>query len=211
MDGWPGGNPGGNPVKLYAELPVQRTRQVIFDLVALAWCALWIRLGMLLSDLVDKLSAGGRLLIDAGKDLQETTSSVQGAVVRVPVIGSFLKERFDGLAGIGRSLEESGVSQLQTVDTLSTWVGVVVALLPILLALWIWVSRRASWIRDASAAVRLRNDSRNHYLFALRAITNRPLTELSSPAARDAIRAFHDGDYAPLARLELKELGLRNR
>jgi hypothetical protein len=198
-------------MKLYAELPAQRTRQVILDLIALAWCAVCIRLGMFVHDLVDKLSAAGELLVDAGKDLQQTTSSVQGAVVRVPVIGSFLRERFDGLAGVGRSLEESGVSQLRTVDTLSMWLGVVVALLPILLALWIWTSRRASWIRDASAAARLRNDSRNHYLFALRAISNRPLTELSSPAARDAIRAFHDGDYAPLARLELRGLGLRNR
>lgn len=198
-------------MKIYAELPAQRTRQVILDLIALAWCALWIRLGMSLHDLLDKLSAAGRLLIDAGKDLQETTSSVQDAVVRVPVIGSFLKERFNGLAGVGRSLQESGVSQLRTVDTLSMWLGVVVALLPILLVLWMWINRRASWIRDASAAVRLRADSENQYLFALRAITSRPLTALRSPTAREAIRAFHAGDYAPLARLELKEMGLRYR
>ncbi|HEU4867511.1 MAG TPA: hypothetical protein VFV09_07265 [Actinomycetota bacterium] len=198
-------------MKLYAELPTQRSRQAFFDLFLVAWCWAWIRVGMYMNDLVEKLSAAGRMLIDAGKDLEGTASSVQGTVVRVPVLGSFLKERFDGLVGVGQSLQDSGNSQVATVDTLSSWVGVIVALLPILLALTVWLWRRAGWIRDASAAARLREDPENLYLFALRAISNRPLTELRTKDARQAIRAFHTGDYAPLARLELKEMGLRYR
>ena len=198
-------------MKLYAELPTQRYRQAFFDLFLVAWCWAWIKVGMYLNDLVEKLSAAGRLLIDAGRDLEDTASSVQGTVVRVPVLGSFLKERFDGLVGVGQSLQDSGNSQVNTVDTLSMWLGIIVALLPILLALVIWLSRRAGWIRDASAAARLREDSENLHLFALRAISNRSLAELRSKEAREAIRAFHAGDYAPLARLELKEMGLRYR
>lgn len=198
-------------MKLYAERPQQRFLQALFDVVVVVWCWIWIRVGLYIHDLVDRLSAAGHFLIDAGKDLEETASSVQGNVVRVPVLGSFLKERFDSLVDVGQSLQDSGMSQLRTVDSLSLWLGFVVALLPILLALWIWASTRAGWIRDASAAVRLRDDPLNHHLFALRAISNRPLTELSSPAARDAIRAFHAGDFAPLARLELEEMGLRYR
>ena len=198
-------------MKLYAELPSQRYRQALFDALAVTWCYLWIRIGMYLNDLVDKLSSAGRLLIDAGQDLENSASSVQGTVVRVPVIGSFLKERFDGLVGVGESLQESGASQVNTVDTLSMWVGVIAALLPILLALAVWMWRRAGWIRDASAAARLRDDSENLYLFALRAITTRPLTDFRTREARDAIQAFHSGDYGPLARMELKQMGLRYR
>lgn len=198
-------------MKLYAELPQRRTSQALLDISLVAWGTAWIRLGMLISDLIDRLGAGGRLLIDAGTDLEDNASSVQDSVVRVPVIGTFLQQRFEGLADVGRSLQESGMSQLRTVNTLSLWMGAVVALLPILLGVWFWASRRAGWIRDASAAVKLRDDSRNHYLFALRAVSNRPLTALSSPAALEAVSAFHDGDYAPLARLELEELGLRSR
>ncbi len=198
-------------MKLYAELPTQRYRQAFFDMFMAAWCWAWIRVGMYINDLVEKLSAAGRLLIDAGEDLEGATSSVQGTVVRVPIIGSFLKDRFDGLAGVGQSLQDSGNSQVATVDTLSMWLGIIVALLPILLALTVWLWRRAGWIRDASAAARLREDPENLYLFALRAISNRPLTELRSKDARQAIRAFHAGDYAPLARLELREMGLRYR
>lgn len=198
-------------MKLYAELPAPRYRQALVDVFLIAWCWGWIRVGMYLNDLVEKLSAAGRLLIDAGRDLEDTASSVQGTVVRVPILGSFLKERFDGLVGVGQSLQDSGNSQVDTVDTLSMWLGIIVALLPILLALTVWLWRRAGWIRDASAAVRLRDDPENLYLFALRAISNRPLTELRSRDARHAIRAFHAGDYGPLARIELKEMGLRYR
>lgn len=198
-------------MKLYAELPTQRFRQAFFDLFVLAWCWMWIRIGMYLNDLVEKLSAAGRLLIDAGQDLEDIGSSVQRTVVRVPVLGSFLEERFDGFVGVGQSMQDSGNSQVETVDTLSLWLGIIVALLPILLALTVWLWRRAGWIRDASAAARLREDPENLYLFALRAISNRPLTDLRSKEARQAIRSFHAGDYAPLARLELEQLGLRYR
>ncbi|CAN5858142.1 hypothetical protein BH23ACT12_BH23ACT12_15120 [soil metagenome] len=198
-------------MKLYAELPSQRYRQALFDTFAVVWCYLWIRAGMYLNYLVEKLSAAGRLLIEAGQDLEDTASSVQGTVVRVPVIGSFLKERFDGLVGVGESLQESGASQVTTVDTLSNWVGIIVAVLPILLALTIWLWRRAGWIRDASAAARLREDSENLHLFALRAVSNRPLTDFRTREAREAIGAFHSGDYAPLARMELERMGLRYR
>lgn len=198
-------------MKLYAELPALRSRQAVFDLLLVAWCWAWIRLGMYMNDLVEKLSAAGRMLIGAGEDLEDTASSVQGTVVRVPVLGRFLKERFDGLVGVGQSLQDSGNSQVDTVNTLSMWIGIIVALLPILLALAVWLRRRVGWIRDASTAARLREDPENLYLFALRAISNRPLTELRSNQARQAIRAFHAGDYAPLARMELEQMGLRYR
>lgn len=197
-------------MKLYAELPARRLRQVAADAALAAWAALWVLAGRQVHDLVGSLAAAGNLLVDAGEDLERNTSSVQGAVLRVPVIGSFLKERFDGLVGAGRSLQESGMSQIQTVESLSWWLGFVVALLPILLGLWIWGTRRLRWMREASAVDRLRADPANAYLFALRALATRPMSQLSTPAARAAVRSFHDGDYSPLADLELRQLGLRS-
>lgn len=173
------------------------------------WSFLWIRVGMHLHDLVGELASAGRLLIDAGTDLERNASSVQGSVVRVPVIGNFLKQRFEGLVGVGESLRQSGVNQVETVDSLSLWLGTLVALLPILVVLWIWGIRRVRWIRNASAAARLRSDPANLYLFALRAVTTRPIWQMRSAAELRAVRSFHDGDYAPMAGLELKRMGLR--
>jgi hypothetical protein len=195
-------------VKVYAELPARRLRQVLADGVLLAWGWLWVAAGRKVHDLVSSLGAAGDLLIEAGTDLERNTTGVQGSVQRVPVIGDFLKERFDGLVGVGRSLQESGRSQIEAVDALAGWLGLTIALLPILLGLWIWYSRRLRWIREASAVDRLRSDPANAYLFALRALATRPIADLSTPAARAAVRSFHDGDYGPLADLELRELGL---
>lgn len=197
-------------MKLYAELPGRRLRQLTDDALLAVWSALWIMAGRQVHDLVSSLEAAGNLLIEAGTDLERNTSSVQGTVQRVPVIGSFLEERFDGLVGVGRSLRQSGMSQIETVDALAWWLGFTVALLPILLGLWIWGSRRVRWIREASAVDRLRPDPANAYLLALRALATLPISNLSTPAARSAVSSFHDGDYGPLADLELRQLGLRS-
>lgn len=197
-------------MKLYAELPQRRFRQLAADAAVLGWTGLWVLAGMRVHDLVGSLASAGNLLIEAGTDLEENTSSVQGTVARVPVIGSFLQDRFDGLAGAGRSLRESGMSQVETVESLALWVGFLVALLPIMLVLWAWGTRRMRWIRDATAAARLRSDPANLYLFALRAVVTAPFPELGSRASLEGIRSFHDGDYRPLADLALRRMGLRS-
>lgn len=196
-------------MKLYAELPARRLRQVFGDAAAAAWAAFWSWSGIHVHDLVASLAAAGHLLGDAGSDLEGATSSIQDSVVRVPVVGSFLEQRFDGLAGVGASLRRSGSSQVGTVESLALWLGVLAALLPILMVLWIWGTRRLRWIRDATAAAHLRSDPANQYLFALRAVSTRPIWQLRSAAELEAVRRFHDGDYAPMARLELVKLGLR--
>ncbi len=198
------------PLKLYAELPHQRLRQALGDAAVAVWSAIWIRLGMHVHDLVGSLASAGHLLVEAGTDLERNASSVQSSVVRLPVVGSFLKQRFDGLVDVGVSLRQSGESQLETVNSLSLWLGTLVALLPILVVLWMWGTRRVKWVRDASAAVRLRSDPANQYLFALRAVTNRPISDLRSAGALQAIRSFQDGEYGPLAGLELRKMGLRH-
>ncbi|HEX2053746.1 MAG TPA: hypothetical protein VHJ78_08500 [Actinomycetota bacterium] len=196
-------------MKVYAELPGRRLRQLLGDAALAGWVGLSVAAGRRVHELVSSLASAGNLLVDAGTDLERNTSSVQGAVLRVPVIGNFLKERFDGLVGAGRSLRQAGMNQIETVNSLALWLGCAVALLPILLGLWIWGTRRLRWVREASAVSRLRADPANLYLFALRAAATRPIKDLSSSAGRAALTSFQSGDYAPLADLELQQLGLR--
>lgn len=196
-------------MKLYAEVRARRLRQVFGDAAAGAWAWLWIWFGIHVHDLVASLAVAGRLLEDAGSDLEGATSSLQDSVVRVPVVGSFLEQRFEGMVGVGASLRRSGASQVETVESLAMWMGVLVALLPVLMVLGIWGTRRLRWIRDATAAAHLRSDPANLYLFAFRAVSTRPIWQFRSAADLEAVRRFHDGDYAPMARLELVKLGLR--
>ncbi len=63
-------------------------------------------------------------------------------------------------------------------------------------------------MRAATAASRLRLDSDDLYIFALRAIATRPWHELRR-VTPDPAGAFSAGDYEALAALELSALGLR--
>lgn len=91
--------------------------------------------------------------------------------------------------------------------TLALWLGVIVAALPILLVLLVWLPERVRWMRDASVAADLRDTGVDLRLFAHRAVANRSLRELRR-ATRDPGRALADGDFAVLAEIELRSLGL---
>ena len=91
-----------------------------------------------------------------------------------PGIGDSLRAPFESAADAGLSLQEAGQGQQDLVHRIAWWLGVLLALIPITLVLIRYLPARLSWIREASAAHRLRIDASDLQLFALRAITNRP-------------------------------------
>jgi hypothetical protein len=90
---------------------------------------------------------------------------------------------------------------------------VVVAGLPIILLLVLWLPRRVAWVTEATAAQRLlRAGPAAAELLAARAVARQPLRRLSRLAPETVVgwRAGHPEATAELARLELAELGLRD-
>jgi hypothetical protein len=195
-------------MKLYAELPFYRARQILVDLLVVAWAALWVLIGRFLFTLIGKLAEPGRRLEGAGSDLAGTASGAGSRVADVPLVGKYLEAPFGSLERVGQTLQEAGQTQQNTVHTLALWIGILVAALPILFVLFQWGIRRRAWIQQATAAHLVRADAGNLQLFALRAIATRPLTELRL-ATDDPAGAYDSGNYAALAALELNELGLR--
>jgi hypothetical protein len=133
---------------------------------------------------------------------------VRDRIGGVPLVGDELQSPFEAAAGAGRTLERAGAAQQEVVHTLALWLGVLLAVIPIGYVLLRQVPKRVRWIREASAASRLRIDAEDLHLFALRAVSTRPLYELKRACA-DPARALATGDYEPLAGLELGALGLR--
>ena len=87
------------------------------------------------------------------------------------------------------------------------WLGACIAAIPIGYVLLKYVPDRVRWVREATAAERIRLDADDLQIFALRAAVNRPLWELRA-ATPDPGGALAAGDYAALAQLELHSLGL---
>jgi hypothetical protein len=195
-------------VRLYAETASRRARQLAGDLLVLAWTAAWVLAGRNLYLLVEKLAAPGRTVERAGTAFATDVGEIQQKVGRIPVVGGELQGPFGRLGGVGRVLAEAGTTQQQVVHDLALWLGVLVAAVPIVALLVMWLPGRVAWAREAGAASRLRLDGADLELFALRAVANRSLRELDR-VTPDPAGDLRSGDYADLAALELRRLGLR--
>ena len=215
---WLGGSGGtGDPagrtgplgaVRLYAETASLRARQMLTDLLVVAWVAVWVLAGVTLKRLLDKLAGPGRTLEGAGNDLAGSVGSIQEQVGRIPVVGDDLRGPFGRLGDVGQTLARAGQTQQEVVNDLALLLGVVVAVLPVALVLLWWVPRRWRWVTEASAASQFRVGASDLELFALRAVTNRSLRELRR-VSDDPAADLAAGDHEALAALELRALGLR--
>jgi hypothetical protein len=195
-------------VKLYAETAGLRARQLLGDLATLAWTAAWVAAGLSLYRLVERLAVPGARVEQAGTDFAGDVAQIRERIGRVPVVGDQLQGPFGRLAGTGRTLAEAGATQQEVVHQLALWLGVVVAAVPVVTLLLVWLPRRVAWAREAGAASRLRLEGANLELFAIRAVANRPLRELRRVSA-DPAGALRAGEHEALADLELRALGLR--
>jgi hypothetical protein len=195
-------------VKLYAETPGLRARQLLGDLGVLAWMAAWVWAGLTLYRLVEKLAVPGARLERAGGGFAGDVAEIQQKIGRLPVVGDELQDPFGRLAGVGRTLAEAGTTQQEVVRQLALWLGVVVAAVPIVALLLAWLPGRLAWAREAGAASRLRLGGADLELFAIRAVANRPLRQLHRVSA-DPAGDLRAGEFEALADLELRSLGLR--
>lgn len=194
-------------MKLYGETRFFRLRQITTDVALVIWIIVWIRVGIFMKRLFDKLAGPGETIAGAGESFSSTMRDVGERMAEIPAFGEALQSPFDSAADAGLRLQEAGQSQQDLVHRIAWWLGFLFACIPIVLVLIRYLPARLSWIREATAAHRLRIDAADLQLFALRAITNRPLHELRR-ACKDPAAAFAEGDYAPLARFELASLGL---
>ncbi|MDP9397974.1 MAG: hypothetical protein M3Q22_06070, partial [Actinomycetota bacterium] len=98
-------------MKLYADLPALRLRQLLLDLGVLAWVLLWIRLGQAVHRSVLRLAAPGRTLESAGGDLSRTLGDAAARAEGVPLLGGPLSAPLDGASGAAARLAAAGAGQ----------------------------------------------------------------------------------------------------
>ena len=194
-------------MKLYAEQAPLRLRQVAVDLVVAAWVAGWAWLGVAVYRLVSRLAGAVGRVERAGDDFAGNMRTVHDKVGRVPLVGAELRAPFGRLGEVGQTLAGAAHDQQQVVHQLAWWLGVLLAAVPIVTVLLLWLPPRVRWAREAAAAARLRQGGADLHLFALRAVANRPLRQLRR-VTDDPAGALAAGDYEGLAALELRALGL---
>jgi hypothetical protein len=197
-------------MKLYADAPVRRTRQLLGDVILVLWVLLWLRLANVVHDATLALAAPGRKIAAAGNGLAGKLRDAGSAVGDVPLVGDKVRSPFDGAGHAADQIAAAGTAQVEAVQHLAFWLGITVGALPILLVVLVYLPLRWRFVREASAGQRFIDSSADLDLFALRAMSRQPMHRLAR-ISPDPVRAWRDGDadvVRALAVLEMKEAGL---
>ena len=194
-------------MKLYAESPGMRSRQIVRDAAVLGWIVLWILLGLTVYRVVAAVSEPAAAVGRGGERLAESFDEVGDDIDSVPVVGDSLEGPFRSAADAGRDLQAEAEQQRDAIRTAALLVSSLTALAAISAIVLPYLAVRLRWAREATAAVALRDEGVDLRLFAFRAVANRPLRELRR-VVPDPAEALAAGDYDALANLELQRLGL---
>jgi hypothetical protein len=200
-------------VKLYADRIPTAVRQLVTDILVILWVYAWVRAGLWVNDMVEKLAVPGARLESAGGGIADNLTDAGGKVGGVPLVGDQLVKPFEGAASAARSLAEAGRQTQAAVDTMAWVVAVIAVALPLALVLFGWLPLRLRWMRRAAVASAVRDQPAGRDLLALRALAGQPLNRLAK-LGPDIAQSWRNGDAAAvdaLAELELRRLGLRSR
>ncbi|MFE9406508.1 hypothetical protein ACFYNY_32925 [Streptomyces sp. NPDC006530] len=200
-------------MRLYAQTPARRSRQLIADLVALLLIAITVKIALVVRDAILTLAEPGRKAQSAGDSLASGLHDAGDAASKVPFVGDSLKKPLQSAADAGTGLSEAGQSLQDTVGHVATLAAVVLILLPTAFILVVWLLPRMRWIRRTATTRRLLDSPGGADLLALRALTGpqRPLAAIPTPPGglADAWRRGDPDVIADLSTLTLRRAGLR--
>ena len=198
-------------MKIYADTPARRTRQVISDIWFVVWVVLWIWLAVRLHDLIVPLGTPGEKLQAAGDSLAGNMTSAGDFVDGIPLIGDGVRTPFDKMSVAGQSIADAGATQQEVVDKLALFLPLTMAFLAISLLALMWLPSRVRFTMRATAARQFLNATDDVDLFALRALARQPLNQLVAidPDPAGGWRRRDESIIRALAALELRSEGLR--
>jgi hypothetical protein len=197
-------------MKLYADTSARRTRQIIWDVLAVLFIALWVWIGVLVHDAIAQLGAVGTQMENVGTSLNEDLTAMGTTLGGVPLIGEGIRAPFDSAADAANTITEAGINQRETVEQVALIAAMALVLGPITGILALWIIPRALWVVRAHRTAMVAAAPGGEDLLALRALTRRPMAELLAVHS-DPANAWREGDpavVAALATLERRAVGI---
>ena len=193
-------------MKLYADNSARFTSQLVADVLFVCWVIAWIWIGNVVHDGTLELAGPGHQITSSATGLSDSMKSAGSALGDLPVIGDGAAAPFEKASAASRSLADAGRAEVHAVERLAFWLGLAIALIPILALGLRYLPGRARFVRDAGAAQRFVDGPADLELFALRALAHQPLHVLAR-ISDDPMTALRERDHAVIARLADLELG----
>jgi hypothetical protein len=198
-------------MKMYADTPARRTRQLVADLLVVLWVVFWVWAGWSVHETTQELARPAARTQAAAAGLSTSLSDTGDSLGNIPLIGSSASQPLDEAAGFADELAAASGRGIDAVNGLALRLGLVIALTPILIVLFFYLPPRITFVRNATAGQRFVDSTEDLDLFAMRALANQPLHLLAriSPDPAGAWRAKDPEVVARLAALEMHDVGLR--
>lgn len=198
-------------MRLYAERPELRWRQVAADLGMVLWIVLWIWAARETYDAVRVLDQPSRSVEELGSSVAGAMDTAAGIADGLPFVGDELAEPFQGLADAAGAVGGAGASMQDAVGTLATILTTALIVLPIGWLLLRWLPWRVRFVREVAVVDRMLEATLDVELLAARAVTTVGLPRLATlpPGTTGAWRSGDPEAARALAGLELERLGVR--
>lgn len=195
-------------MKLYADRPAVRARQVLGDVLVLVVGWLVVRRALRLRTQILEFRSAAERLESAGHNVVRGADAAGSALEEVPVVGGAIAAPFGAVADAGRDLSAAGTDAVAGIDGLGLFLPLLLIGLVLGWVLFRYLPQRLAWIREAAEVRHVLASPNGDQLLAHRAAASRPLRTLRA-ATPDPAAALAAGDHAALARIELEALGLR--
>lgn len=195
----------------YSDYPAARTRQITTDILAVAVIILAVLAGVAVGSAVGSLGEVGRQVELAGQGFETTLGDAGASLGTVPLVGEGIRAPFDEASAAGAALADAGRSLQDAVGVVAILSAVVTAAGPVIFVVLVWLLPRLLFLRRSRETRALYRSPNGPALLALRALSRRPLAELSTVSATplDAWRANDPGVVVGLAALELRRAGVK--
>ena len=200
-------------MKLYADSSTRFVHQLVADCLFLGWVLAWVAIGTAVHDGTMALAEPGERIESSASSLGDSMTEAGDVLDDVPLVGDGAAVPFDKASEASESLAAAGRAEVEAVQTLAFWLGVTIAVIPILVVGASYLPGRVRFVREATAGQRFVDSTADDELFALRAMTSQPLHVLAR-VTDDPVGALRRGDtevVRALAALEMRTVGLRPR
>jgi hypothetical protein len=183
-------------------------RIVAIDFLVIAWVLLCLMLGMAATKRINHLGTLGDGLVSAGDSVSGVSEAISG-LEGTPLIGGTLGAIANRIDDLGAATAQQGRDGKDAVWKAALAIGILIALLPTLPILAIWIPVRVGVERERSslrAALKANEPGVWEYL-ALQAVDDMSFRDLRRVSA-DPWEDIRRGNYETLARVEIDRLGL---
>lgn len=166
-------------MRLYAQTPARRNRQVFGDLIAVILVAAAVKFALAVHEAIMLLAEPGRKVESSGDSLATELDNAGDAASRVPLVGDLLKKPLQSAADASTGFADAGQSLQHIVSQVAALTTTALIVIPVAFVLLLWLPPRLRWIRRSISIRRLLDAPGGADLLALRALIG-PLGHLDS-------------------------------